>query len=211
MPPYSVSLAVSYIYKAYKISNSYATLLLSHATPNGFHSFFSYNNPLHGSVCHNLLEAAKHCKLVTVKKASIPADINRSIIDKYASPSANLKDLRLVCICSLGFGRYFRYDELNNIAPAHLKFCPESLRVFVPMTKNYVFREGRLGNSYCPVALLERYIWIRDINLSSSVTPFRPVRQFKSTSEYKLYGGKLSYTRCREIFKDCLKRTQFRS
>ncbi|CAH3163463.1 unnamed protein product [Pocillopora meandrina] len=187
MPPYSLSLAVSYIYKAYKISNSYAPLLLSHATPNGFHSFFSYNNPLHGSVCHNLLEAAKHCKLVTVKKASIPADINRS------------------------FGRFFRYDELNNIAPAHLKFCPESLRVFVPMTKNYVFREGRLGNSYCPVALLERYIWIRDINLSSSVTPFRPVRQFKSTSEYKLYGEKLSYTRCREIFKDCLKRTQFRS
>ena len=44
-----------------------------------------------------------------------------------------------------------------------------------------------------------------DINLSGSVALFRPVRLFKSTNEYKLYGGKSSYTRCREIFKDCLK------
>ena len=44
-----------------------------------------------------------------------------------------------------------------------------------------------------------------DINLSGSVALFRPVILFKSTNEYKLYGGKLSFTRCREIFKDCLK------
>ena len=44
-----------------------------------------------------------------------------------------------------------------------------------------------------------------DINLSSSVALFRPVRRFRSTSEYKLYGGKLSYTRCREILNDCHK------
>ena len=49
------------------------------------------------------------------------------------------------------------------------------------------------------------YILMGDINLSGSVALFRPVRLFQSTNEYKLYGGKLSYTRCREIFKDCLK------
>ena len=40
---------------------------------------------------------------------------------------------------------------------------------------------------------------MEDINLSSSVA------LFKSTNEYKLYGGKLSYSRCREIFEDCPK------
>ena len=40
---------------------------------------------------------------------------------------------------------------------------------------------------------------MEDINLSSSVA------LFKSTNEYKLYGGKLSYSGCREIFEDCLK------
>ena len=55
------------------------------------------------------------------------------------------------------------------------------------------------SDNYCPVALLERYILMEDINLSSSVA------LFKSTNEYKLYGGKLSYSTCREIFEDCPK------
>ena len=85
------------------------------------------------------------------------------------------------------------------------------MRVFDSRAKNDIYLEGnyfsvkRLGNNYCPVALLERYMLMRDINLSGSVALFGPVRLFKSTSEYKLYGGKLSYTRCWEIFKDCQK------
>ena len=119
-----------------------------------------------------------------------------------------LKDLRLACICSLGFARFFRYDELSNIAPVHLKFWPEYMRVFVPRARNDIYREGnyvyvkRLGNNYCPVALLERYMLMGDINLSGSVALFGLLRLFKSTSEDKLYRGKLSYTRCRETFKD---------
>ena len=119
-----------------------------------------------------------------------------------------LKDLRLACICSLGFARFFRYDELSNIAPVHLKFWPEYMRVFVPRARSDIYREGnyvyvkRLGNNYCPVALLERYMLMRDINLSGSVALFGLLRLFKSTSEDKLYRGKLSYTRCKETFKD---------
>ena len=44
-----------------------------------------------------------------------------------------------------------------------------------------------------------------NIELSSSLALFRPLRLFKSTITYKLHKGKLSYTRCREIFKECLK------
>ena len=119
-----------------------------------------------------------------------------------------LKDLRLACICSFGFARFFRYDELSNIAPVHLKFWPEYMRVFVPRARSDIYREGnyvyvkRLGNNYCPVALLERYMLMRDINLSGSVALFGLLRLFKSTSEDKLYRGKLSYTRCKETFKD---------
>ncbi|CAH3125518.1 unnamed protein product, partial [Pocillopora meandrina] len=113
-------------------------------------------NPLDNSICHNLLEAARRDKPVSVKKAPISAEIIKSIIDKFAGPSASLKDVRVACICSLGYAGFFRYDELCNIAPEHLGFFPDHLRVFVPRAKN-------------------------DIYL------------------------KLSYTRCREIFKECLK------
>ena len=93
----------------------------------------------------------------------------------------------------------------------HLEFFPDYLRVFVPGAKNDIYREGnyvyikRLNSEYCPVALLERYISMSNIDLSCSVVLFRPVRLFKFTNSYKLYGVKLSSTRCREIFKEYLK------
>ena len=44
-----------------------------------------------------------------------------------------------------------------------------------------------------------------EVDLNSNLPLFRPLRLFKSSNTYKLYGSKLSYTRCREVFKDCLK------
>ena len=101
--------------------------------------------------------------------------------------------------------------NLVTLRPRILSFFPDHLRVFVPRAKNDIYREGnyvyikRLGNKYCPVALLEGYISMCGIELSSSVALSSPVRFFKSTNTYKLHGVKLSYTRCREIFKECLK------
>ena len=213
VPPFPVTLLVAYLFKVYKRSSSYASLVMTHAALKWFHSFSlsSGANPLDNSICHNLLEAARRDKPVSVKKAPISAEIIKSIIDKFAGPSASLKDVRVACICSLGYAGFFRYDELSNIAPEHLGFFPDHLRVFVPRAKNDIYRDGnyvyikRLTSKYCPVALLERYISMGNVELSSSVALFRPVRLFKSTNSYKLYGGKLSYTRCREIFKECLK------
>ena len=62
-----------------------------------------------------------------------------------------------------------------------------------------------LASRYCPVVLLERYISMCNIELYSSLALFRSVRLFKSTNSYTLYGVKLSYIRCREIFKECPK------
>ena len=213
VPPFPVAFIVAYLFSVYKSSSSYASLVMTHAALKWFHSFGLSNgaNPLDISICHNLLEAAEPDKPVSVKRAPISAEIIKSIIDKFAGLSANLKDIRVACICSLGFAGFFRYNELGNIAPVHLEFFPDYLRVFVPRAKNDIYREGnyvyikRLNSQYCPVALLERYIFMGNIDLSSSVVLFRPVRFFKSTNSYKLYGVKLSYTRCREIFKECLK------
>lgn len=93
----------------------------------------------------------------------------------------------------------------------NLEFFPDHLTVFVPRAKNDIYGEGnyfyikRLASQYCPVALLERYISMCNIELSSSVALFRPLRLFKTSNSYTLYGVKLSYTTCREIVKECLK------
>ena len=63
------------------------------------------------------------------------------------------------------------------------------------------FRTASGGTS----VLLYFSLKVADIDLNSSLPLFRPVRLYKSPSTSKLYGTKLSYTRCREMFKSCLK------
>ena len=75
-----------------------------------------------------------------------------------------MKDLRLACMCSLGFAGFFRYDEFSSILLNNLEFLPDHLCVFVPRAKNDVYREEnkvyikRLFSKYCPVALLARKV-----------------------------------------------------
>ena len=66
---------------------------MNRAALKWFHLFSLSNgiNPLDSSICHNLLEAARRDEPVSVKKASISAEI--------INPSGNLKDIRVVCIC----------------------------------------------------------------------------------------------------------------
>ena len=109
-PPFPVTFIVVYLFKVYQSSNSYASQVMAHAALKWFHSFGLSNgaNPLDSSICHNLLEAARRNKPVTVKKAPISAEIIKDIIDKFAGSSANFKDIRVDCICSIGFAGFFR-------------------------------------------------------------------------------------------------------
>ena len=132
--------------------------------------------------------------------------IIRSIIDRHGAEEASLKDLRIAAISSLGFAGIFRFNGLANIQPKHLTFCDGFVKIFVPRSKTDVYREGnyvyiaKLGNNYCPVAILRsRYIEAVNLDLSSHLPLFRPLT--KNKSGYTLRNGKLSYTRCREISK----------
>ena len=59
---------------------------------------------------------------------------------------------------------------------------------------------SQLDSNYCPVTVLRWYIHSADIDLSSQLPLFRPLTKRKLG--YSLRNDKLSYTRCREIFKD---------
>ena len=213
-PPFSASFVLAYLSKVYLRSSSYSSVVLAHAALKWFHELLPVStlNPLDSAPCHQLLEAAKRSKPPIQKKDPVTPDMIKQIIDKHGSSSASLKDLRLAAICCIGFAGFFRYDELSRMSPTHLEFFPDYLRIFVPKAKNDVYREGnyvyiqRLNNQYCPVTTLERYIKLGEIETTSrDYNLFRQVRFFKKKNTYKLCGKGLSYSRCREIFKDCLK------
>ena len=79
----------------------------------------------------------------------------------------------------------------------------------MPRSKTDVYKEGnyvyivKLENKYCPAAILRRYIEAATLDLSSHLPLFRLLMRIKSG--YSLRNGKLSYTRCRDIFKTTLK------
>ena len=144
-----------------------------------------------------------------------PWTIIRSIIDKHGSEEASVKDLRIAAICSFSFAGFLRFNKLSNIQPKHLTFCNGFVKIFVPGSKTDVYREGnyvyivKLEGKYCPVAILRRYIEAANLDLSSHLPLFRPLT--KTKSGYSLRNAKLSYTRCREIFKTTLKDLGFDS
>ena len=49
-------------------------------------------------------------QLVLKRRLYLLSRIIKSIVDKFAGSSANLEDMRVACICSLGVGGFFRYD-----------------------------------------------------------------------------------------------------
>ena len=68
MPPFPITFLVAYLFKVYESSGSYSSLVMTHAALKWFHFFGLINgaNPLDSSTCHNLLEAAKRDKPVSV-------------------------------------------------------------------------------------------------------------------------------------------------
>jgi len=122
---------------------------------------------------------------------------------------ADLKNLRIATLCSLRFRRVFWFNELCNIAK-HIEFPSDYIRIFVPRSKTDVYREGNFvfigasGFKYCPVGVLQCYLDLSGIDLSSPLPLFRPLVFHRSTSSYTLRNGKISYTTCRDILTDTL-------
>ena len=65
---------------------------------------------------------------------------------------------------------------------------PDHFCVFVPRANIEVYRDGNkvyikrlfTGNKCCPVALLERYILIAEVDLNSNLPLFRPFKIVQS-------------------------------
>ena len=206
--------AALYLYNRCNPSLSCSSLVIAHAALKWLHTFVPYriNNPLDAPIVCNVLEAAKRNKANPItKKTPLTSTILKQIIEKHASSGADLKDLRIACICSVGFTGFLRYNELANITTNHVEFQQDYVRIFIPSSKTDICREGnyvyikKIDTNYCPVKIMKRYLETSNASAEPNLPIFRPLRFFRSEDKFKLYGKKLSYTRCREIFKQTLK------
>jgi hypothetical protein len=203
-----------YIHEMSQKHTSISSLNIVYAAIKWLHSLVpnSEPNPGESEFCRTILQAAKRKVGRPIgKKKPVPASVIREIIDKYAAKQSTLKELRTACLCALGFAGFFRFDELKRLQPDQITVHEEYMQILLPKSKTDVYREGNLvyvarsRTKYCPVQLLLRYIEAAKIDFGSSLPLFRQLTFHKKTNSYSLRTSGLSYTSCREMFKEALK------
>lgn len=196
---------------------SVSTLSIVYPALKWFQSFVpgnytSFSDPC----CKNIIESHKrNSTKPNAKKEPISAEIIKAVTDKFGTSDASLNDLRIATLFTLGFSGFFRFNELSNIQCNHISFSKDCASIHVPHSKTDIYREGnkvfiaRTKTNYCPVSILERYLAAIGGDPSSSTPIFRGIR--KKKSGYECTDKKLSYTRCREIFKETLENLNYDS
>ena len=113
-------------------------------------------------------------------------------------------------LCYAGF---LRFNELANLKICDIVICNSHVKLFLEKSKTDQFREGAwvfIGATYkntCPVSMLRKYLTLANISdMYSDDFLFRPLSFCKTQTLHILRSGHLhiSYTRCREIFKEVL-------
>ncbi len=168
-------------------------------------------NPCDKKFLRLTLEGLKRIAAKPVcKKEPITTEILGKIVAKFGS-SNNLMNIRLCTMCLLSFAGFLRNDELINIRECDLDIHPSFIRIFLTKSKTDQLKIGswvyiaKIGSHLCPVTMLLKYITMAQITEFSEKFLIRPVVYAQSIQAYRLRNGQLSYSRCREIFKNALK------
>ena len=102
----------------------------------------------------------------------------------------------------------FPFSELSNILCKHIVFLEDHIRILVPHSKTDVYREenfvyiSKTLSKYCPVSILLRYMHQAKLTPTSDLPLFNPLS--KTKSGYMMRSSRISYSRCRKVFKEAL-------
>lgn len=175
------------------------------------HSILGHKDPTEHPFVRHLVEASKrHNKPRVVKKEVVTASALVSLCDLYAN-SNNLLDVRDLCMILISFAGFLRFDELSSLRCSNVTFMDGYVKLFINKSKTDQYRQGNEiliasgVTSACPVSMLQRYISLGKVDISSDHYLFKSA--FKSKDGLKLIykDQKISYTRARECILSKLK------
>ncbi|XP_038064761.1 uncharacterized protein LOC119735134, partial [Patiria miniata] len=205
MLPISKEVLVIYLSHTKSHSDSDSVLISTAALLRWLHSLVNIkSNPLDSPIIqHVIVSGRRELHHPPVQKQPISLSQVKAIIDLFAGPEASLLELRSACYVSLKYALLFRHNEMAGVKANHLSepANKKGISIFIPKSKTDVFRDGstaflcdRLDN-YSPVAILRRFLEAAGINLG------------QDKYLYKIGADRpLSYTRCRELFFEALRR-----
>ena len=159
-------------------------------------------------------EAAKRVlsKPLTKKEPIKPRHL-KLLAKKFGGRDANLMNLRLLALCTVGFAGFLRFDELNSIKRRDIIFHNTYMKIFIEKSKTDVYRDGawvviaKTKRITCPVKILRRYVNRLKFPPSSEEYVFRALFYSKKQKKHKCRKSNkpLSYSRTRDSSR-CLRK-----
>lgn len=132
-----------------------------------FHWFYGQPSPTQHPLCDLVRELSRR-KLQgkQLERDPIEAADMRALIDMFAAPTANLRDLMHVTVFALMYSAFLRFDDASQICVHHemLVFNEDHVQVFLPKSKTDQYMDGawvvvaKTKGKYCAVALLQRLL-----------------------------------------------------
>ncbi|XP_072032817.1 uncharacterized protein [Amphiura filiformis] len=124
------------------------------------------NNPCDKNFLHIVLQGLKRLLYKpVVKKEAVTPEILRAIIDNNGA-SNDLIKVRLCAMVLLAYAAFLRHDELINIRRCDLEIFVSHINIFIMKSKRDIYRQGAwvivgaTNSPTCPVAALNKYLWI---------------------------------------------------
>ena len=168
------------------------------------HHMNGLSDPTENSFVRNILESAKRtAKAPCRKKDAVTSDHIIQLCDNFID-SQDLCTVRNLCMITLAYAGFLRFDELSSIRCKDLTFCDNYVDISIPKSKTDQYRHGcnilisKGSTSACPVDMLKRYINLANLNIRSDSLLFKAVNKSKSGSKLISKDKKLSYTRSKE-------------
>ena len=205
--PLQVALYLSFLIKSAKTSSPVEEAVNSLSWA---HNVAVVEDPTDHPLVRQVLAGAKRILAHrTAKEEPITVDILNKLYDKFVTHDAGLPVIRTMAICLLGYAGFFRFNELSSLKESDVLFYPDHIEVFVESSKTDQFREGawvpiaRTRSKICPVAMLERYLKLAEIQGDADKHLFRGLSKTKQGYRLRPTGG-ISYTRVHELLLEVL-------
>ena len=175
------------------------------------HNINGLSDPTDNALVKNLMEAAKRIGSKPKQKKDV---ISTEMLQTLCSAYENCDDviqLRDLCMITLAYAGFLRFNELSNLRCKDVKFNSDHLVLTITKSKTDVYRRGnevliaKGTSSACPYNMLHRYMSVAELSVCSDYFLFKPAFRSKNTSSLIKKNKSISYTRAKECIVNKLK------
>ena len=127
------------------------------------------------------------------------------LMEHFGGAACPLMDLQMLCLMTLGFHGFFRWNDLHQLRVPDVRFSDGYVAIFLEGRKNDQFREGHVipiaetGSEVCAVTWLRRFL--SEGNHQPEGFLFGKVTVSRQVSYIR---DRMTYSRARERMKDMM-------